>query len=101
MTNYQETLARHRRSLILRVLASAPGYAANETLLREVLAGHGLSTARAQIRSDIAWLSERSLVSAERIAGIMIVRWRGCRRGPRTAPRRPTAGALRWLVAAP
>lgn len=57
MTGYQETLARHRRAVILRILAAAPGYAANETLLREVLAGQDLPTARAQIRGDITWLA--------------------------------------------
>jgi len=74
MSGYHQTLARHRRSVILRVLATAPGYAANESLLREMLAGHGLAATRAQIRGDIAWLAEQGLLSAERIADIMIAR---------------------------
>jgi hypothetical protein len=74
MTGYQETLARHRRAVILRILATAPGYAANETLLREVLAGQGLPTARAQIRGDITWLAEQGFLLTERIADIIIAR---------------------------
>jgi Fe2+ or Zn2+ uptake regulation protein len=56
----------HLRISVLRVLEQAPGYAANDSILLDVLRSElGFGASRDQVRSEIAWLSEQGLVRAE------------------------------------
>lgn len=75
MRSFAEHLARDRRLVILRLLAEAPGYAANESILHAVLEHFGHHVSRDQVRGDLSWLAEQDLVTVETVAGdIMVVR---------------------------
>lgn len=66
MTSFQKTLTEDRRLSILLVLAETPGYRANAFLLRDAVAdiyGHAASVD--QVKTDIAWLAEQELVTAQ------------------------------------
>lgn len=65
MSDYAETLRRHRRLAILRHLEALPGYTSNAAILQDVLCGVGLSATRDQVTTEIAWLTEQGFVTAE------------------------------------
>lgn len=60
--SYEATLREHRRLSILIYLAAAPGYAANASILQDVLTGLGLSATSDQVAAELAWLGEQDLV---------------------------------------
>lgn len=62
MTDYAETLGRHRRLAILRHLEASPGYTSNGPILRDVLAGVGLPCTTDQLATELAWLAEQGFV---------------------------------------
>lgn len=61
MTDYAETLRKHRRLAILRHLEGLPEYTSNASILQDVLAGLGLPSTRDQVRTELVWLSEQGL----------------------------------------
>lgn len=63
MPSYAEHFAEDRRLTILRLLADAPDYTANEYLLQSALANHGHSVSRDLLRTDLAWLAEQQLIT--------------------------------------
>lgn len=73
MKGFAEHLARDRRLVILRLLAEAAGYAANESILHSVLENFGHHVARDTVRGDLTWLDEQSLVTLETVAGDVMV----------------------------
>lgn len=70
--NYEKHLSEHRRLVILRVLAEAPAYAANDSILHTALATFGLHASRDQVRGEIAWLAEQGLATSEDIRGVIV-----------------------------
>jgi len=62
MSDYAETLRKHRRLAILRHLEAVPDYTGNASILQSVLAGLGLSTQRDQIVTDLVWLQDNGFV---------------------------------------
>jgi hypothetical protein len=62
---FADKLAENRRLIILRALAEATGYKANETVLRQGLDMFGHQVGRDQVRADIAWLAEHNLLRTE------------------------------------
>ena len=75
-----ERIAENRRLSILRTLEAAPSYTANDSLLHTMVEEFGFRCSRDQVRSDIAWLRDQGLVTAEEVSGVYIVRatTRGC-----------------------
>lgn len=69
---YAEHVTQSRRLALLRVLAEAPGYAANESVLHTAATALGFRESRDQIRGDIAWLAEPGLLTVEDVSGIMV-----------------------------
>lgn len=65
MSDYTETLRRHRRLAILRHLEALPEYTSNASILQDVLAGVGLPSTRDQVRTEISWLAEQGLIRAD------------------------------------
>ena len=61
--NYRDHFAQHLRLTLLRVLAEAPGYAANSSILSLAVEQLGLAATRDQVRSELAWLDEQRLVT--------------------------------------
>lgn len=72
--SFTEHLTEHRRLCLLRVLAEAPGYSANESILYQMVEDFGHSVSRDVVRGDLAWLSEQGLITKREIEGIMIAR---------------------------
>lgn len=71
--SYQTTITEDRRLSLLLVLAETPGYSANAFLLQSaVLSIYGHSASIDQIKTDLAWLAEQSLVSARATGDVML-----------------------------
>jgi hypothetical protein len=70
MSAYRERLAADRRLVILRVLAEAPGYSVNSSILGEILSDWGHAVARDVLHADLAWLAEQGLVDADQVASV-------------------------------
>lgn len=72
--SWVERMSEHRRICLLRTLASAPAYRANDSLLHDVVNDEfALGCSRDQVRTDLAWLRDQGLVRIEEIAGVYIV----------------------------
>lgn len=66
MMAYPEHFAAHLRLTILRVLAEAPAYKANDSLLTSACDHVGVPATRDQVRTQLAWLEENGLVRLEK-----------------------------------
>jgi hypothetical protein len=63
MTEYAETLRKHRRLAILRHLAEIEEYTGNVAIIQDVLTGVGIPSTRAQIVTELAWLKEQGFLT--------------------------------------
>ena len=72
--SFTEHLAEDRRLCLLRVLAEAPGYSANESILHQMIEGFGHAVSRDVVRGDLAWLAEQELIGTREIEDITIAR---------------------------
>lgn len=63
MSDYSDTLRRHRRLAILRHLAECAEYTSNASILTDVLYGVGLPTTRSQVITELAWLAEQGMIT--------------------------------------
>jgi hypothetical protein len=71
--SYSEHFAKHLRLVLLRLLAEASEYRLNSSILSDAAEAHGLSATRAQIRTELAWLTEQGLVTvAEPAPGLVV-----------------------------
>lgn len=61
MTEYADTLRRHRRLAILRHLAACAEYTSNALILVDVLRGVGVTSTQSQVITELAWLAEQGL----------------------------------------
>ncbi|QUM72196.1 ArsR family transcriptional regulator [Sphingopyxis granuli] len=61
--SYAEFHFQHVRLTILRVLAEAPGYSANDSVLTDAVNAMGLICTRDQLRTNLAWLEEQRLLT--------------------------------------
>lgn len=68
--DFAQLVAEDRRLVILRLLASAPGNSANDSMLHSGLLAIGHVCSRDQVRGDIAWLKEQGLLASEELTGI-------------------------------
>lgn len=71
MSQYADHLRRHRRITILRTLAAAPQYCANESLLHDVLDQVRVVSTRDQVRTELLWLEEQGFVKTETVFELM------------------------------
>lgn len=65
MSEYSETLRKHRRLSILRHLEACVEYTSNASILQDVLAGVGVPSTRDQVVTEIVWLREQGFVITE------------------------------------
>lgn len=99
MSSYADKVSEDLRLVILRLLAEASGYRANESLLHSLLDGWGHTVSRDRVRTELAWLAEQGAVEVRDIAGVQIAtltaRGHDASRGAATIPgvRRPGPGA--------
>lgn len=74
MTSYEQHFTEDRRLSILKLLAAAPEYTANEFLLQSALANHGHSVALDRVRTDLAWLKEQDLLDISKVGEMTIAK---------------------------
>jgi hypothetical protein len=63
MSDYGDTLRKHRRLAILRHLEAIEEYTGNVAILQDVLRGLGLPSTRDQVVTEIMWLKEQGFVT--------------------------------------
>lgn len=71
--NYGDFHFQHVRLTVLRLLAEAPGYATNDSVLTDAINALGLVCTRDQMRTNIAWLEEQRLVTLLRPTATLTV----------------------------
>lgn len=71
--NFAERITADCRAIILRTLADAADYTANEATLDAALQQLGHHLSRDKLRTELAWLEEQSLVIAQQPAGVCVV----------------------------
>ncbi|MBI0530079.1 VpaChn25_0724 family phage protein [Sphingomonas sp. TX0522] len=63
----------HLRLTLLRVLAEAPGYCTNSSILHQAVNSMGLRASRDQVAAELAWLAEqRAIETAEPAIGLIV-----------------------------
>jgi hypothetical protein len=67
-----EHFTAHLRLTILRLLAGAPGYRANSSIMHSAAVEFGLGASRDQIKSELAWLSEQGAVQTTGVGGLVV-----------------------------
>lgn len=72
MSRYLELLRQEARLVILRLLAEAPTYQANSSLLQSALEPFALHLSRDQVHTEIQWLEDQGLLSSEQISTVVI-----------------------------
>jgi repressor of nif and glnA expression len=71
--SYAESFTKHLRLTILRILAEAPEYKANDSILDASASDMGLPCTRDRIRTELVWLEEQGLVRVSRpVDGITV-----------------------------
>jgi Fe2+ or Zn2+ uptake regulation protein len=71
--NYKAHFLSHLRLAILRLLAEAPGYSLNSSIITDAVAQLGLAATRDQVRGEIAWLAEQGLAASDDLPGGLMV----------------------------
>ncbi len=63
----------HLRLTLLRILAEAPGYCANSSILHQAVNSMGLRASRDQVKAELAWLTEQRAVTTQEPAIGLVV----------------------------
>lgn len=61
--SYAEHFTKHLRLSILLVLAEAPAYSANDSVVAMAVESMGLAASRDRVRTELVWLEEQGLIS--------------------------------------
>jgi hypothetical protein len=67
-----EHFTAHLRLTMLRLLAGAPAYRANSSIIHSATAEFGLHASRDQIKSELSWLSEQGAVKVSDVSGLTV-----------------------------
>jgi hypothetical protein len=100
VSNFFAFTMEHVRLTALRVLAEAPAYRANDSVLAQAIDAMGLPCTRDQLRGQLAWLEEQGLVRLDHptpTLTVAIATERGCDvahgRAIQPGVQRPSPGA--------
>jgi Fe2+ or Zn2+ uptake regulation protein len=74
MNNFPDLVRADRRLVIIRLLAQADSYTANQYLLHAALPGFGHNVSEDVVVSDLDWLEEQGLVTNEDMGGVRMVK---------------------------
>jgi len=77
MNEWQETLDKDRRRVLITLLGSSNDYSANAGLLQTACAGFGHAVSADRISTDLAWLQEQGPVDLTDIGGMTLARLTG------------------------
>lgn len=72
MSDYNETLRRHRRLAILRHLEACSEYTSNASILQSVLMGVGITSTSDQVVTELTWLREQGMVEFDDRADFVV-----------------------------
>lgn len=73
MSYLEDTFLPHLRLALLRLLAAAPGYCANSSILHQSAGELGLRATRDQVRTQLGWLAEQGLITTlEPTSGLIV-----------------------------
>lgn len=72
MTKYAQYLAEDRRLVILHILSEMPAYRANSSVIYSLLSSWGHEPSRDQVKSDLRWLEEQLLLTAEEVGSVLL-----------------------------
>ncbi|SDY55127.1 hypothetical protein [Citreimonas salinaria] len=70
--SYAEQLREHARIAILRLLADAPGYTSNVSMMTGLLQSCGIAYTRDQVAGEVHWLKEQGLLTIETPLGFIV-----------------------------
>jgi hypothetical protein len=70
--SFARALEEDRRLAIIRLLAEAPEYQANSSVLQTALEHFAHSVSRDRVHADLAWLAEQGLVTIETLFSIQV-----------------------------
>lgn len=70
--SFARALEEDRRLAIIRLLAEAPGYQANSSVLQTALEGFAHRVSRDLIHTELAWLAEQGVVTVETLFSIQV-----------------------------
>lgn len=73
MSYLDDAFLPHLRLTMLRILANAPGYCANSSILHQSVSAMGLRATRDQVRAEVSWLAEQRLVTMQQATLTMSV----------------------------
>ncbi|NDY73972.1 ArsR family transcriptional regulator [Desulfobacter hydrogenophilus] len=72
MASLEQTIQRHLRITILRLLAEDPNYTLNDSILADLVGNYGFTPSRDRVRTELSWLREQGLVRFDDDDGIII-----------------------------
>jgi hypothetical protein len=72
VSTFQDLLTADRRLVLLRLLADLPGRKGNSSVLASLLDRWGHSVSRDYVKTQIAWLAEQGLVTAEDLGPVVL-----------------------------
>ncbi|MBE8611514.1 hypothetical protein CYG68_03675 [Morganella morganii] len=61
------------RLVMLRILSEMPGYSSNSSVLYNALTQYGHHLSRDQVKTELRWLEEQSLIRAEALESVLVV----------------------------
>lgn len=62
------------RLVVLRLLSEDPGYALNDSILRDALNTFGHTASRDRVRTELRWLEEQGLVRIETVVSTLVAK---------------------------
>lgn len=74
MTSYRNFVTADLRLTVLRLLAGAPGYELNGSILKIALDRYGHSIASDRLATELAWLQEQGLAELREFGGVNIAK---------------------------
>ncbi len=69
---YADFIRADVRLVILRILSELPMYRANSSVLRMALDNYGHNWSRDQVKTELAWLQEQSLITTELMDPVLV-----------------------------
>ena len=63
MSEFRDTIRKHRRLAILRFLENCAEYTSNASVLQDVCNGVGVQSSRSQIISELVWLQDNDFAT--------------------------------------
>lgn len=70
---FDEHYNRSLRLALLRLLAEAPGYRANSSLLHTTVGQLGFHVSRDKVLTQLDWLCEQSLIGIEELGSLKVI----------------------------